>query len=298
MNFASRRRFLVQSSRVGAAALASAWLPRASANPLGRQVGIQLYTVNQPMQADPAGTLRHLRDIGFGEVEAAGFGSLSAKQFRQLLDDAGLACPSAHLTFDIHNLGAAFDDAHALGAKYAASGSLQPAAAGSRHPMSLDDAKRTAELANRIGEAAKRAGLQYAYHNHDAEFADQGGGVLAYDWLLRETDPQLVKFEIDCGWMIFVGRNPIDYVEKYPGRFPMIHVKDFLAPRDTSVAAGGTAEMLGAELGHGRIDYRPIFAAAKKAGLQHYFVEQEGPFSRMNQLQAARVDYQYLHSLD
>ena len=299
MNFASRRRFLVNSGRVGAAALASAWLPhRAAANPLGRPVGIQLYTVNQAMQADPAGTLRHLRDIGFGEVESAGFGSLSAKQFRQLLDDAGLACPSAHLTFDIDNLGAAFDDAHALGAQYAASGSLRPAATGPRPPMSLDEAKRIAELANRIGEAARRAGLQYAYHNHDAEFADQGGGVIAYDGLLRETDPELVKFEIDCGWMIFVGRNPIDYFKKHPGRFPMIHVKDFLAAHDTEVAAGRPAEMPGAELGRGRIDYRPIFAAAKKAGLKHYFVEQEGPFSRMTQLQAARVDYQYLHSLD
>ena len=98
--------------------------------------------------------------------------------------------------------------------------------------------------------------------------------------------------------MIFVGRNPIDYFKKYPGRFPMIHVKDFLAAHDTEVAAGRPAEMPGAELGRGRIDYRPIFAAAKKAGLKHYFVEQEGPFSRMTQLQAARVDYQYLHSLD
>jgi sugar phosphate isomerase/epimerase len=305
MNSESRRRFLVNSSRVGAAALASGWLPqRAFANPLGRPVGIQLYTVNLAMQADPAGTLEQLRDIGFGEVESAGFGNLSSKQFRQLLDDAGLACPSAHLTFDADNLGAALDDAHALGARYAASGSLhslagasKPAAAGSRPAMSLDEAKRTAELANRIGEAAKRAGLQYAYHNHDAEFADQGGGVIAYDLLLRETDPELVKFEVDCGWMIFAGRNPIDYFEKYPKRFPMIHVKDFLAAHGTAAAAGRAAEMLGAELGRGRIDYKPIFAAAKKAGLQHYFAEQEGPFSRMSQLQAARVDYEYLHSL-
>ena len=303
-NAESRRRFLVQSSQLGAAALASTWLAgRASANPLGLPVGIQLYTVNLPMQEDPAGTLRKLREIGYGEVESAGFGSLSAKQFRQLLDDAGLTCPSAHLTFDIDNLSAAFENAHALGAQYAASGSLhalagdsKPAAGASRPAMSLDEAKRTAEIANRIGAAAKRAGLQYVYHNHDAEFADQGG-VIGYDLLLRETDPDLVKFEIDCGWMIFAGRNPIDYFNKHPNRFPMIHVKDFLGSHDTGKTAGGATEMLGAELGRGQIDYRPIFAAAKRAGLRHYFVEQEGPFSRMNQLQAARVDYDYLHSL-
>jgi len=305
INTLTRRRFLVQSSRLGAAVQASIWLPRrAPANPLGRPVGIQLYTVNLPMKEDPAGTLGKLREIGFGEVETAGFGSLSAGQFRRLLDDAGLACPSAHVTFDMNNLGAAFADAHALGAQFAASGSLhslagesKPAAAGPRPAMSPDEAKRTAEIANRIGAAAKRAGLQYVYHNHDAEFADQDGGVIGYDLLLRETDPDLVKFEIDCGWMIFAGRNPIDYFKKFPHRFPMIHVKDFLAAYDTGAAAGGAAEMLGAELGRGQIDYKPIFAAARNAGLLHYFAEQEGPFSRMNQLQAARVDYDYLHSL-
>jgi sugar phosphate isomerase/epimerase len=304
MTVQSRRRFLIQSSLLGAAALASTWgWRRAVANPLGRPIGIQLYTVNGPMQEDPAGTLKKIRDIGFGEVESAGFGKLTAKQFRQRLDDAGLACPSAHLQFDVNNLGPTFEDAHALGAAYAASGSLpapavdrKPAAASSKRSMSLDEAKRTAELVNRIGEAAKRAGLQYVYHNHDFEFADQGGGAVGYDVLLRESDPELVKFEIDCGWMIFAGHNPIDYFKKYPNRFPLIHVKDFLA-RDKSAGAGTGAPMLGAELGHGVVDYKPIFAAAGKAGLQHYFVEQEGPFARMDQLQAARVDYEYLHAM-
>ena len=305
MNAESRRRFLIQSSRLGAAALAPTWLSRrAFANPLGRPIGIQLYTVNIPMQTDPAGTLKKLREIGFGEVESAGFGKLSAKQFRELLDDAGLACPSAHLQFDVNNLGSTFEDAHALGAAYAASGSLpapavdsKPAAASSKRSMSLDEAKRTAALVNRIGEAAKRAGLHYVYHNHDFEFADQGGGAIGYDVLLRESDPELVKFEIDCGWMIFAGRNPIDYFKKYPNRFPMIHVKDFLPAHDKSAVAGSAADMVGAELGRGVVDYNPIFAAAEKTGLQHYFVEQEGPFSRMDQLQAAQVDYDYLHSM-
>jgi sugar phosphate isomerase/epimerase len=295
----------MQSGSVAAAALASALISRrAAANPLGRPVGIQLYTVNGPMESDPAGTLKKLREIGFGEVESAGFGKLSAKQFRRLLDDAGLACPSAHLSFDLNKLETAFDDAHALGATYAASGSLdslvlgpKPAVATSKRAMSLDEAKRTAELANRIGTAAKRASLQYVYHNHDFEFADQGGGAIGYDVLLHETDPELVKFEIDCGWMVFAGRNPIDYFTKYPHRFPMIHVKDFLRSPDTHAAASGAAPMLGAELGRGVVDYKPIFAAAAKAGLQHYFAEQEGPFARMSQLQAAQVDYDYLHSI-
>ncbi|MGC1524295.1 MAG: sugar phosphate isomerase/epimerase [Steroidobacteraceae bacterium] len=298
----SRRWFLIRSSRV-AAALATPWISRSAFSaPFGLPAGIQLYTVKEAMQENPAGTLKKLREIGFREVESAGFGKLSAKQFRGLLDEAGLACPSAHLSFDMGNLGAAFDDAHALGAAYATSGSLPPILTGAKptagqpaRSMSLEEAKRTAELISRIGAAAKKAGLQYVYHNHDFEFADQGGSI-GYDVLLRETDADLVKFEIDCGWMIFAGRNPIDYFKKYPNRFPMIHVKDFLPAHDNGTLAG-KAPMLGAELGHGVVDYKPIFAAAKAQGLKHYFVEQEGPFSRMTPLQAAQVDYDYLHSI-
>jgi len=97
------------------------------ATPLGGPVGIQLYAVKDELQTHPAATLRTIRDIGFGEVETAGFGALSAQQFRGLLDDAGLECPSAHLQFDTGNLGAAFGQAHALGARYATSGSLREA---------------------------------------------------------------------------------------------------------------------------------------------------------------------------
>ena len=270
---------------------------RAAERP-GNRPGIQLYTINEAMRADPAGSLKRLRQIGFQEVESAGFGNLSGKQLRGLLDDAGLICPSAHLQFDLANLGTAFEAAHALGAKFAVCSMMRSLALGPSAPkealqtgMSLDEVERTAELSNRIGAAARRAGLQFVYHNHNFEFIDQGGGVIGYDRLLQQTDPQLVKFQIDCGWMIFAGRNPVEYFRNYPQRFPMIHVKDFL-PR-----AGGETEMKGAELGHGTVDYRPIFASGAKAGLQHYFVEQEGPFARMSPIEAAKVDCDYLRSI-
>jgi sugar phosphate isomerase/epimerase len=303
MKSLSRRRFLVRSGGLGAAALAPGWLARkANSNPLGRPIGIQLYAVNSGIKDDPAGTLKAIKDIGFGEVETAGFGKLSAKEFRKLLDDNGLACPSAHLQFDMANLGRTFEDAHALGAHYATSGnlrpSLRPPLVNAARAMTLDEAKRSAETANKIGEKAKQSGLQYCYHNHDGELVDQGGGATGYDLMLRETDPELVKFQIDCGWMVLGGRNPIDYFKKYPNRFPMIHVKDFLPPRPAGTDDGKTEEEHpGAELGHGIIDYKPIFAVAEKAGLQHYFAEQEGPFVRMTQLEAARQAYAYLHAM-
>ncbi|HEV2229894.1 MAG TPA: sugar phosphate isomerase/epimerase [Steroidobacteraceae bacterium] len=303
MSATTRRAFLECAGRCGLAALATQAVPGAlRATPLGGPVGIQLYAVKDSLQADPAATLKALRAIGYGEVEAAGFAGLSARRFRTLLDEAGLGAPSAHLGFEPDRLGAAFDDAHALGARYAASGSLRalvtpdlPAGA-TAAGMTLEEAKRTAELANHIGEQARRVGLQYVYHNHDFEFADQGDGAIGYDLLLGETDPRLVKFEIDCGWMTLGGRDPRAYFARYPHRFPMIHVKDFLpepaAPRPADAPAHP-----GAELGHGMIDYRPILAAAEKAGLKHYFAEQEGPFTRMSELDAARQACQYLRSL-
>jgi sugar phosphate isomerase/epimerase len=300
MGSLTRRKFLIRSAGVCAAASTPGLISRAAyANPMGRPIGIQLYTVNSALQENPAGTLKAVKEIGFGEVETAGFGKLTAKEFRRLLDDNGLACPSAHLAFDLENLGPTFESAHALGIHYVTSaglrGSLRPPVTGPDTGMTLDQAKRTADLANKIGERAKQAGFQYAYHNHNVEFVDQGG-TIGYDILLRETDPDLVKFEIDCGWMVLGGRNPIDYFKKYPKRFPMIHVKDFLPPGGKG-SDGGIGDHPGAELGSGIIDYRPIFAAAEKAGLRHYFAEQEGPFVRMSQLDAARQAYAYLHSM-
>jgi sugar phosphate isomerase/epimerase len=302
----SRRDFLLRTGRFSAAALLAGTLPPpVPANPLGKPVGIQLYAVKDGIESDPAATLHAIRQIGFGEVETAGFGKLSAKEFRALLDEAGLKCPSAHLSFEMDRLGAAFEAAHQLGAHYAASGSLQSllcrnssaagCAAGARQ-MSLEGAQRTAELANRIGTAARRAGLQYVYHNHDFEFTDVGGGLSAYDVLLKETDADLVRFEIDCGWMVLGGRDPRDYFRRFPHRIPMIHVKDFL-PEPKASGASGAAEHRGAELGHGIIDYRPIFTVAEKSGLEHYFAEQEGPFARMTQIEAARNAYAYLRNI-
>ena len=151
----------MQSGQAAAAALASTWISRrAAANPLGKPVGIQLWTVNGPMQADAAGTLKKLRKIGYGVVESAGFGKLTAKQFRQLLDDAGLACPSAHVSFNPDDLGAALDDANALGAKYATSGSLDALVKVANPATAL--AKKAMPLARYDGppiEALRKAGL-------------------------------------------------------------------------------------------------------------------------------------------
>jgi sugar phosphate isomerase/epimerase len=304
----SRREFLMASGGVGLSVAAQGLTESARADPLGLPVGIQLWTVNAPLQKDPRGTLAALHKIGFRAVETAGFGAATAKTFRGYLDDAQLSCPSAHLNFLGGDVDAALADANALGVHYAVSSILRlgtgPAPVGGPVlpgflakllPMTLDDAKVTAALANKIGAQAKKAGLQYVYHNHFFEFVDTGKGVVAYDVLLRETDPELVQFEIDCGWMVAAGADPVGYFRRYPARFSMIHVKDFQA--SDKKAPVPAALRVGAALGRGSINYKPIFAAAKQAGLKYYFAEQEEPFVGMNELEAAKLSYDYLHAL-
>lgn len=315
MNKYSRRAFMIQTSTALAAAISPPPMSMANAAAKSQRkasparIGIQLWAVKDALRTDPAGTLAALKQIGYEEVEATTL-NMSAKELRQAFDSAGLVCPSAHLNFfKLDKLDATLEEGHTLGAHYVVSsvlslgtGSPPTLPPGMHSPasalraMTIDDAKRAAEKANKIGERAKQAGLQYAYHNHFFEFVPQPDGRVAYDVLLSETDPELVKFELDCGWAMVSGYDPIDYFKRHPGRFPLIHAKDFAAA-DSATAGFSPAVRKGVELGDGSIDYKPILVAAKAAGVEHYLVEQEEPFERMTQLEAAKVNYTYLRAL-
>lgn len=288
----NRRQFLARSALCGAAlgvGLAAPGRLLAAATK-GKTMGIQLYMVLDAYQKDPAGTLKTLKSIGYAEIEA--IITSTAEVLRDQLKEAGLACPSMH--FDSLGFDKGVEAAHTLGATYIVSSMLpsimqKEGKTSSEPKYSLDEAKRTAEYANRLGEKARKAGLRYAYHNHHLEFTDVGGGQVFYDVLLKETDKSLVQFELDCGWVAAGGKNPADYFKANPGRIPLMHAKDFLP--------GHRTDYPGAELGRGELDYKPIMAAADASGLKHCFVEQEGPFARMSSLDAARVDFDYLRPL-
>lgn len=288
----NRRQFLARSALCGTAAWLALGAPGKilAAAARGKAIGIQLYMVLDAYQKDPLGTLKTLKAIGYTEIEA--IVTSTAKTLRDQLSEAGLRSPSLH--FDSLGFEPGIDAAHTLDARYIVS-SMLPAimqkekGAKGDPAYSMDDAKRTAEYANRLGEKARQAGLQYAYHNHHLEFTDVGGGQTFYDVLLAETDHKLVQFELDCGWVHVGGKDPADYFKANPGRIPLMHAKDFLP--------GGSKDYPGAELGRGTLDYKPIMAAADASGLKHCFVEQEGPYARMSDLDAARVDYAYLRPL-
>jgi sugar phosphate isomerase/epimerase len=308
----SRRQFLVQAGSLAAGALVTSAVPHSVwAYPLGLPPGIELYTVRTDLGQDAPGTLKQIAAIGYKEVEPAGFGSLkTASEFRKALDDNGLKCPSAHLEFNLDNLQKTFDDANALGCTYATCSvpgmmimPAEPPASGEAPsqrrmqqilaPLTPDQFKKLAAVLNTVGAAAKKAGLTYASHNHTMEFAPMDGKP-GYDYLLQHTDPALVKFELDCGWATVAGYKPSDFLTKYPGRIKMLHMSDYLAPRSGLPVSPLTSA--GTELGTGIVDYKPIFAAARGHGIEHVFVEQFGPYSRMSQMEAAKTDYAFLRS--
>src|SRR5215469_12158942 len=297
----SRRHFVP----LAASAFAAAALPRKVWAARSLPVGIQLYTVNADMTKDPAGTLKKIAQIGYTEVETAGWGKLSAAEFRDLLKNAGLRAPSAHLNFGMQETGKLLDDAKTVGADYAVSSVLTANAPGkgrqdflkNLNAMTADDFKRTAAKANELGQAAKAAGLKYAYHNHNFEFRDLGDGQTGYEIILKETDPALVKFEADTGWMKVAGKDPVEYLTQHGDRYAMLHIKDFKNITMPVTALASPDAPAPTELGRGSIDLKPIVEAGLKAGIKHMFVEQEPPFKEMPALEAAAIDYQVLSGL-
>lgn len=280
------------SRRTFSLSLAAACLARAaSAAPLGIEPGIQLYSVGDAMRADTPGTLKALRAIGYRKVQTAGLGRYSAREFRRLLDDAGLRCAACHFGFAGGDNGALFESTAILGASFTGSGGLFGALGIDAATADAGAYHRMAKLANAIGGQAKRAGVTFTLHNHNMEFRSLGRAT-GFDLLLKETDPALVGLEMDCGWVRVAGADPVRYLKNHPGRFPLLHIKDFQKAPQPRTAPGGPP---GRPLGQGFIDYRPIFAAAR--GVKHYFVEQEPPYRDFTALEAAKISYQYLQSL-
>ena len=225
---------------------------------------------------------------GYKEVE------LDAKnlpKFAPIIKQNGLTAPSAHFVFgDLKtNWEQGIERAKAQGARY-----MVDAFIDAPDRKSIEDYKKIAELFNKAGEQCQRAGIQFCYHNHNFEFIKFGGGI-GYDVLLKETEPKLVKFELDCFWMTHAGHDPVEYMQKYPGRFPILHIKDLKKGIPSSTSFANPKGIPFTEVGKGVIDWKRIFVAAKEGGLERYFVEQDE--SDIPVFEAIKISYDYLHNL-
>lgn len=240
-------------------------------------LGLQLYGVRQLMDRDLEGTIAAVAAIGYREVELAGLHNKSAKEMRAILDRHGLRARSSHSSMqDIRgNWTRTLDEAATLGQTYIV------------NPW-IDEPERTvagytkaAHEMTLAAEAARAHGLGFAYHNHEFEFA-RIDGKLPYDILLAESDPHLVKMELDIFWIVKGGQHPLVYFAREPGRFPMIHAKDMT--RDGKMV----------DVGQGAINWREILRHARQAGLEYTFVEHDEPPSPIAD---AKASYEYLHPL-
>jgi sugar phosphate isomerase/epimerase len=249
------------------------------------KIGLELYTVRDLLKKDFEGTLAKVAKIGYKEVELAGyFEHLSdlnppPGKALQILDANGLTAPATHVAYSAlapENLAKVIEGSKTLGLKYIVNPSIDRELA-----KTADGWKRAAETFNRAGEEAQKSGIQLGYHNHTEEFKAVDG-QLPYDILLSECDPNLLKMELDLGWIHEAGADPIAYFEKYPGRFPLVHVKDF------------DKNGMMTDVGSGVIEWAKIFAKSDVAGIKHYFVEHDNPMLPFETIQRS---YDYLVKL-
>ncbi len=304
----SRRGFMMGSAATLAVLHANAFSGWAQSRPASSLTpGLQLFMVKDELAKDTPGTLQKLAAIGYRDVEYFAIQGYTASQFSKLLDQAGLRCPSAHLGFGIVETEKLLDDAAALGAHYVISSILPPPSLKSHdmaaimdrmNHLSRDDFKSMAQEANEIAVKAQKRGMQYAYHNHNVEFRTFEDGETGYSIVMKETDPKLVQFEADLGWMTVGGANPLQIIKSAPSRFPLLHFKDFSVLVPPVTALGTDRQQKVVDLGQGLVPFKEIVAYAKAhLHIAYYIVDHDPPFHNQTALEAAKIDFDYLAGL-
>jgi sugar phosphate isomerase/epimerase len=252
-------------------------------------LGVQLYTVRTLMPLDFEGTLAKVADVGYKEVEFAGYFNHSPQEVRAVLDRHGLTAPSTHLPWT--SFGDQWpqivENSKIIGHKYIVNPWIENAVRDQP-----DGWKHAADILNKAGEVSKKAGIQLGYHTHWIEFRALPDGKLPYDILLAELDPSLVKMEMDICWVYVSGHDPLTYLKKYPGRFPLVHVKDMTKFPDPTVVTQKTETENMVDVGQGPTDWKKLFSQAK--GIEYYIVENDAP---KNAFEDIKISYDYLKNL-
>lgn len=245
-------------------------------------LGVQLYSVRGAIPSDIPGTLRRVHDLGFREVELAGTYGLSAADFRKQLDSAGLRATSMHVGYEQFrdSLPQVLADAKALGVKFLGTAWI-PHPGG---PISEKLAHEAAANFDKWGKAAQKDGIQFFYHCHGYEFTPGATGKLPMDILMKETDPNAVKYEMDVFWISRPGADPVAWLKKYPDRWRLLHLKGMKKGTATNVNTGSAnPDSAEVPVGSGQIDYPGVLRAARDIGVQEYYLEDEtsAPFTTM-----------------
>jgi len=292
MTTIDRRTFI---GTVGAAVLAA----RPAMADTIKKVGMQLYTVRADLGKDFDGTLGRVAAIGYKEVEFAGYQGRSAYEVRDVLKRHGLSSPAAHIDYPTvsnpEKWAKVLDDARIIGHDYLVNPWID-------EPLrnQPDFWKRAVDVYNTAGAAAQKHGIQFCYHNHNFEFypGPNTGGKAPMDVLLESCDPKLVQIELDLCWITATGKDPLDLFQRYPGRFPLVHVKGLRKVPPSTPDPTPIPDVLKDVTDVGTedaVDWKRIFAKSKQAGIRHYFVEHDVPKDAIASLKAS---YDYLSKLE
>ena len=256
------------------------------------KIGLQLFTIRDAMEKDVIGSLQAVRELGYEDLEIYGYNGAEGSyygyksaDFKKVLEDHQLTTSSGHYDLPsyydkpesdlMRYVDQCIEGAHTLGQEYITWPWLDPKF------RSIEGYKRLIPKLNKIGEQVNKGGLGFAYHNHGFEFEDHHGQI-GYEIILKETDPELVKLQLDLYWVKHSSkRSPGYWIGQQPGRYVMWHIKDMdKVSRDYT------------ELGNGSIDFHPILPEANRAGLEYYYLEQGGNFA-VNSMQSIADSISY-----
>ncbi|MFC4322067.1 sugar phosphate isomerase/epimerase family protein [Litchfieldia salsa] len=241
-------------------------------------IAIQMYTLREEAEQDFAGTLKKVADLGFDGVEFAGFGGLSASEVKELLDDLGLKAASSHVSLEVlnNNLDKVIEDHKTIGSSYIVVPFLMP------DQRSEEDYRALVSFLDLAGDACQREGITLCYHNHDFELERLTDGRKALETIFDDTDPRYVKTELDIYWLTKAGENPVDWLNRYKFRSPLVHLKDMTTDD----------EQFFAELGTGGVDIEAVLRLGSEIDVKWWIVEQDA--SRRNPLESVAISINYL----
>lgn len=278
-----RREFLKSMGMLAAGSVLmpslSAFTPKKVKN-----AGIQLYTFRQQMTADPRGTLKIIADLGIKQIESAAsnkglYYGLKPAEMKQVCSDLGMTLRSGHCSIN-GNWQSTMEQAAEAGQEYLICSSMPI------NGQTVDNYKRVSERFNKAGEECKKLGIKFGYHNHDSEFATDNGEVL-FDVMLNNTDPKLVHMELDLGWVVAAGKDPLQYFKNFGPRFPLWHLKDMKTEGKNHRSV---------EFGTGNLDVVNLLKHAKDSGLKYFFIEQEE--YAVSPLESMKINMAFLDKQD
>ncbi|MBO0587346.1 sugar phosphate isomerase/epimerase [Sporosarcina sp. E16_8] len=241
-------------------------------------IALQMFSLRNESEKDFIGTLKKVADMGYDGIEFAGYGGLAAEELKKVLDNLGLKAASSHVSLTTleTELEEIINYQHIIGSKNIVCPYLPP------ERREKEDYYNLIPFLNKVGERCFDEGITFSYHNHDFELIELDNGKRPLELLMEETNPKWVQTELDIYWLTKAGENPVEWIERYQNRTPLIHLKDMTTD----------GEQFFAELGTGGVDIDGVLKQASNSNVEWWVIEQDQ--SRRTPLESAKISIDHL----